>query len=117
MPEPSYTVMTTETGEPSGMDSTILRMPALFYVDVDGERTLVITSFQRFLLALARKSASDLGERLHSGEFVVTADPATVQAWSTRDHCPRCREATEAALREMAHNPAQEWIVGHLYWA
>jgi hypothetical protein len=106
-----------EHREISGMDTAIAVMPDEFYVDVEGERTLVIQPFMRMLSKLSEKLARDIDEELHHAEWLITTDPSVVQAKGSMHDCDECRTGVRKALRSLRVYPNKELLVGALYWA
>lgn len=100
-----------------GADTTILSMPPHFIVDIGQGPTLVADALGKFLRNLAEKQATDLGEELHHANFVVTKDPATVEALGSMHDCEQCRAGVQEALRRLRDEPETDMIVGQLFWA
>jgi hypothetical protein len=106
-----------EYREISGMDTAIAAMPDEFYIDVEGERTLMIQPFMQMVRKLSEKMATDIGEELHHADWIITTDPAVVQAKGSMHDCDVCRAGVRAALRSLRVYPDKELMVGALYWA
>lgn len=102
----------------SGMDTLIATMPEGFYVEiVRGDRALKIQQFAEWLRKLSEAQAANLGEELHHADYVITTNPATVQARGAMHDCETCRSGVRMALRKLRENPERELLVGALYWA
>jgi hypothetical protein len=116
--EPEIQIATGRERRPvAGVDTIIAEMREEFYVEIGGERTLLMRPFARSLRALAEEQARSLGEDLHHAEFVITTSPATVQARGALHDCDACRAGVRRALRTLRENPGTELLVGALYWA
>jgi len=101
-----------------GGDTTIVRVPERFYVDVGGQKALNVRLVGRQLRQLAEEQAAALGEKLHHAEFVITTDPAIVQSHGNmHPGCDTCETGIATALGVLRQNPAQELLVGQLFWA
>jgi hypothetical protein len=99
------------------VDTLIVAMPEDFYIDVQGERTLLIQPFTRALRRLMEQQAENLGEQLHHAELWITTSPSVVWAKGSMHDCDACRAGVRRALRELREKPDRELIVGVLYWA
>lgn len=72
------------------------------------------------LRELADVMARRVGSVVHHAEYVVTADPAVVQAcgvFPLHDGCETCEQGKRDALRVLAEQPGRQLLIGHLYWA
>jgi hypothetical protein len=103
-------------GKITGADTAILRAPTELYVEIDGEKAINVRWIARFLRLISEKFAADINEKLHHAEWILTTNPATVEAHGIVHDCEDCRAGVRAALRQMAEHPEEEIFVGQLYW-
>lgn len=118
MSEPEFVVATGRESRPIvGMDTLIAVMRNDFYIEINGQRTLLVGPFGKSLRQLSEASAWNLGEVLHHAEFVITTSPSTVQARGLMHDCDSCRDGVRRALQKLNESPETEMLVGSLYWA
>lgn len=107
-----------EQGEPAGYDSSIIKVPAVWYVPAgDGTRALAVQVAGRMLRQLSEQQATDLNEVLHHADWTITSDPAEVRTLGLMHDCLTCRAGVDQALAYLRDNPDGEIAVGQLWWA
>ena len=108
--------MTTVTGEPTGFDSAIVKVPAGWYATVNGDRVFLAQLAARKLRAVSEAAARAIGERLHHAQWAITSDPGQVTTLGLRHDCPSCRAGVDQALTFLRENPGKELAVGQMWW-
>lgn len=98
----------------TGFDSMVADAPPGLFTSSGRLRLRTLGTLLRELSILG---ASQVGERLHHGEWVMTADPVLLQQRSNLHDCPSCRAGTDQALAYMREHPDTPMLVGLLYWA
>lgn len=104
-------------GEVGGFDSVIALAPEELYVEVEGNRTLVMNRLATLLQSLSEDGARTVNERLHHAEWVLTSDPELVRTKGLAHDCAACRSGVDQATAYLRENPDGEVLVGMLYWA
>jgi hypothetical protein len=110
-------IMTRAEGEPAGFDSACIKVPARWYVTVDGERAFVAQLAGGELRHVSERLAASIGERLHHAEWTITDDPDEVRTLGLMHDCAACRAGVDQALAFLRDNPDGEVAVGQLWWA
>lgn len=119
-PDPGYsnieyrveTVHSIKEEPIGGLDTTIFSIPA----EVISDGVIVVTWLAQYSRTLAEKQADELHEVFHHGEFVLTSDPAVIQARGIMHDCEACRTAVRSAMRVLRDDPDRQLVVGNLYW-
>ena len=110
-------VMTDAEGEPSGFDSTIIKVPERWHVTVNGKPVFLAQLAGRELRTGSEGIAAGMGEKLHHAEWTITSDPAEVRTLGLMHDCATCRAGVDQALAFLRDNPGGELAVGQLWWA
>jgi hypothetical protein len=110
-------IMTRAEGKPAGFDSSIISVPAGWYVTIDGERVFVAQLAGRALRQVSELLAASMGEWLHHAEWTITSDPAEVTTLGLMHDCATCRAGVDQATAFLRDNPGGEVAVGQLWWA
>lgn len=96
----------------------IVRCPSAVYVTDDGEKVLSMPALRVLLRVLSHSSAENLGEQLHHADWILTSDPAEIEARGLQLHdCPACHAGVQRAHAALREDPTMEILVGLLYWA
>ena len=111
-------IMGRVEGEPvAAGTSVIFKVPAGWYVTVNGKRTLLAQFAGRELRAGSERIAAAAGEKLHHADWVITSDPAEVRTLGLMHDCATCRAGVDQATAFLRDNPDGEVAVGQLRWA
>lgn len=109
--------------EVTGGDTVILTLPSeyLMLLDLPVEEiagSSFIGDLSRYLLDLAASQAEAMGEALHSADYRITVDPATVGRHGLmHEDCEDCQRGVLSALDGLVAEPECPVLVGRLYWA
>jgi hypothetical protein len=105
-----------ETRRPtSGFDSCVVAVPSGIYVN--GSKIIRVRVLNAALRQLSEQMASNIGERLHHADWIITGDAELVQRIILTHDCERCQAAAVQAAGRMAERPDSEMLAGILYWA
>jgi hypothetical protein len=104
-------------GKPSGFDAAITRVPARWYVTIDGQRVLNAVQAGRDMRDMSAAFAAGISEKLHHAEWTITGDPDEVTTLGLMHDCASCRAGVDQALTFLRENPGGEVAVGQLWWA
>lgn len=110
-------VMTVAEGDPCGYDSAIVKVPARWYLAVNGERAFLPQVAGIQLREMSERFAASIGERLHHAQWWITGDPAEVTTLGLMHDCASCRAGVDQALAVLRGDPGTEVAVGQLWWA
>jgi len=95
-----------------GFDTTIIGLNEDCYLGEALDARFVL----RLLSQLSERFASELEERLHHAEWVITRDPRTVKERGMLHDCDFCRDGVERALEMLEAKPNGDLAIGALYW-
>jgi hypothetical protein len=113
----TLSIATNVRGEAAGYDSSIVRVPAAWYIGVEGKKALRVRAVGRVLREVSETQAAALGEVLHHADWTITADPDQVRTLGLAHGCPACHAGVDQALTYLRENPEGEVAVGQLWWA
>lgn len=106
------------SGHTAGSTTLLVQVPGRWYAGVaGGARPVLAQVAAAELRDLSVSAAAGAGHRLHHADWVITADPAQVEAIGLAHDCAECRAGTGRALAVLAADPAAEVAAGVLYWA
>jgi hypothetical protein len=110
-------IATGRQGEPAGFDTAIIKVPARWYVPVDGTMGLAAVIAGAELRKVSERLGASIDETLHHAKWTITNDPGLVRELGLRHDCLACRAGLDQALAALRENPDGELAVGHLWWA